>query len=282
MSGLTTEHDVLYFSVMPVQSIARQYDSFQSSMERMNKERKYLNFGFATRLLENFEDTQERLCLEVFEAARIQPADVIVDVGFGSGEQDFLLENNYDFSRLYGFNIAPRQVDYAFKRALREDLEQKLLFREGPAENMSSLEDNSIDKALAIECAFYFERPRFYAEAARVLKPGGRLVIADICLEDSLEFLTQSREDMRRMGTLAQNQANWEKYFTTREIRNITNFVLPGAQFAVLKVLSSLFTPIGLRDKWEWASIALFTQICTFGFLTGLFRYDLMILENKR
>jgi cyclopropane fatty-acyl-phospholipid synthase-like methyltransferase len=73
--------------------------------------------------------------------------------------------------RLIGFNISERQVRYANERAQREHLAHKLLYRPGEAERLPGIEGSSVDRALAIECAFYFERPRFYERAAQVLKP---------------------------------------------------------------------------------------------------------------
>ena len=67
-----------------------------------------------------YEERQQRLCLEVFQAAEVGKGDVIIDVGFGSGEQDFLLSNAREFRRLMGFNISDRQVRYANERALLE------------------------------------------------------------------------------------------------------------------------------------------------------------------
>jgi len=81
--------------------------------------------------LTRYEERQQRLCLEVFQAAEIRKGDVIVDVGFGSGEQDFLLSNGYEFACLIGFNISERQVRYATERAIREHLAHKLSFRLG-------------------------------------------------------------------------------------------------------------------------------------------------------
>ena len=93
--------------------VARQYDLFQQSLEAMHKERKFLNYGFTSASSDTMEARQQRLCLEVFRAADIRPHHSIVDVGFGSGEQDFLLARSFDFAKLIGFNISNRQVRYA-------------------------------------------------------------------------------------------------------------------------------------------------------------------------
>lgn len=167
------------FASSLTRTIARQYDLFQASLEFLQKERKFLNYGYTVSGKETYEERQERLCLEVFQAAEIGQGDVVIDVGFGSGEQDFLLSNACEFSRLVGFNISERQVHYANERAIRENLAHKLSFRLGEAERLTGVADSSVDRILAIECAFYFDRPRFYRRAAQVLKPDGLVVLAD-------------------------------------------------------------------------------------------------------
>jgi len=94
-------------------AVARQYDLFQTSLERMGKERKFFNYGFTVTGDEPddpIEERQQRLCLEVFKAADIGPDHLVVDVGFGSGEQDFLFARTSEFRQLIGFNISDRQV----------------------------------------------------------------------------------------------------------------------------------------------------------------------------
>ena len=66
-------------------TVARQYDLFQTSLEWLQKDRKFLNYGYTVSGTETFEARQQRLCLEVFQAAEIGKDDVLIDVGFGSG-----------------------------------------------------------------------------------------------------------------------------------------------------------------------------------------------------
>jgi len=106
--------------------IAAEYDVFQASLEALKKEKKYLNYGFTVSRCQSYEERQEQLCLEVFEAAGIGKGHTVVDVGFGSGEQDFLLSRTRQFDRLLGFNISNRQVQYASTRARMENLTERL------------------------------------------------------------------------------------------------------------------------------------------------------------
>src|SRR5207302_9109402 len=70
---------------------------------------------------------------------------------------------------------------------------------------------------MAIECAFYFDRPRFYRRAAEVLKPGGLLVLADIAFADRARFLAR-RADLRRAGTRTANRSEWATSSRTRSL----------------------------------------------------------------
>jgi len=85
-------------------AIARQYDLLQTSLELLQKDRKFLNYGYTVSGMETYEERQQRLCLEVFQAAEIGKGDVIIDVGFESGEQDFLLSHACEFGNLIGFS----------------------------------------------------------------------------------------------------------------------------------------------------------------------------------
>lgn len=262
--------------------VAHQYDLFQTSLEKMDKERKYLNYGYTVDRLASYEERQERLCREVFDAADLQMDDTVVDVGFGSGEQDFLLERNYAFHDLHGFNISKAQVDYAQARARAEGLEGKLHFWHGEAEALPGIKANSVDKLLAVECAFYFNRARFYRRAAEVLKPGGRLVAADIMFPDRMVALTRRSEDLARVGTMSGNERLWAPYFATVEIRAIHHFTRPGAQMTVGQILETVSTE-GLdgRETRQWLKMAFYTQLVVIGLLTRQLRYDLIVLEAR-
>lgn len=262
--------------------VGNQYDEFQKTLEKIEKPAKYLNYGYTTcsNRRASYEEKQARLCLEAFKLADIQPHHHIVDVGFGSSEQDFLLYHTFPFARLDGFNVAQAQVHYANAMATSKCLDEKLIFHHSPAENMSVLSDNSIDRVVAIECAFYFDRSKFYKEAARILKPGGRLVLADISFGPQLKFLTRRSEDMRRVGLLSENRRLWEEHLTTRDIININKETRPGTQRTVLKCLSSLFLQLSFTEVITWLKMAYYSQLVALGLATGFVSYDFIVLEK--
>jgi cyclopropane fatty-acyl-phospholipid synthase-like methyltransferase len=270
------------FASSLTRTIARQYDLFQASLEFLQKERKFLNYGYTVSGKETYEERQERLCLEVFQAAEIGQGDVVIDVGFGSGEQDFLLSNTCEFSRLVGFNISERQVRYANERAIRENVAHKLSFRLGEAERLHGVADSSVDRILAIECAFYFDRPRFYRRAAQVLKPDGLVVLADIAFADRAAFLARRAEDLRRVGTQSSNRTEWERHFRTRSVCRINNRTQPGAQMTVLQILKTApFSRVSAAERRAWMKMAFYSQLVALGLQVSFIQYDLIVLQKK-
>ena len=270
------------FASSLTRTVARQYDLFQTSLELLQKDHTFLNYGYTVSGTETYEERQERLCVEVFQAAEIGRGDVIIDVGFGSGEQDFLLSRAYEFARVIGFNISERQVRYANGRAQREHLAHRLSFRLGEAERLPGIESSSVDRVLAIECAFYFDRPRFYERAAQVLKPGGLVVLADIAFADQASFLTRRAEDLQRVGTQSSNRIEWERHFRTRSVARINKQTRPGAQMAVWQILKNVpFSRLSAAERRAWMKMAFYSQLVAFGLQVSFIQYDLIVLQKS-
>ncbi|MCH8013121.1 MAG: class I SAM-dependent methyltransferase [Candidatus Marinimicrobia bacterium] len=261
--------------------VAGKYDHFQISFETLEKEKKYLNYGYSLNPHQTLEDKQEQLCKEVFKLANIQHNHIVVDVGFGSGEQDFLLADLYPFSQLIGFNISQRQVEYANYRAGIKNLGDRMIFYRGEAERMERIADSSVDRVLAIECAFYFDRPRFYKEAARILKKGGYLVLSDITLGPRLKWLADNSPKYKRAGTLKKNKKQWEYYFQTKLIKNISNVTKQGAQESVFQILRTL-PKIDQPLRGDWLQLALSSQLVALGLRLHLIQYHLILLEKVK
>ncbi len=122
---------------------------------------------------ESPQQAVERLIDLVAREARIQPGGRVCDVGCGYGGTSRFLAARYGVE-VTGLTISPKQHQYAVAQT-------------GPVGNPTYLLRNwernelpaaSFDAVVSIECLAHIEnKPRYFEEIRRVLKPGGSAVV---------------------------------------------------------------------------------------------------------
>lgn len=136
-----------------------------------------LHFGFYDEKATTHDQALIRANEVLAEWAGIPKGARIIDAGCGLGNSSAWLAQHYN-AKVTGITIAPNQAEAATKRITEAGI-NNVDFKVANYLEMP-FEDNSVDVVWAVESVCYAtDKGAFYKEAFRVLKPAGKIVIAD-------------------------------------------------------------------------------------------------------
>jgi len=131
---------------------------------------------------DEFARAQARLDAVLLGMAALADGQRVLDAGCGLGATLDAVNRAHAGMRLTGLNIDPRQLELC--RTIPARGGNRLEWIEADACRLP-FAGAHFDRVLCVEAMFHFpSRSAFFAEAARVLAPGGLLVASDIVLRD--------------------------------------------------------------------------------------------------
>jgi ubiquinone/menaquinone biosynthesis C-methylase UbiE len=137
-----------------------------------------IHYGYWDAQVKSFPESLMRMNEVMMKAADIKSSDRVLDAGCGVGGSSIFLASILG-CRVTGITLSERQVNQATENAKKKGISYLVDFK---VMNFSAAEfpDASFDVVWGCESICYADdKEQFIKEAYRLLKPGGRLVVAD-------------------------------------------------------------------------------------------------------
>ena len=137
-----------------------------------------IHYGYWDEKVESFPQSLLRMNEVMMEAAGITSSDIVLDAGCGVGGSSIFIAGKKKCS-VTGITLSERQMQQAFINAERKKVSTHVDFKMMDYCN-TSFANESFDVVWGCESICYADnKEKFIKEAFRLLKPGGRLVVAD-------------------------------------------------------------------------------------------------------
>jgi ubiquinone/menaquinone biosynthesis C-methylase UbiE len=139
----------------------------------------FLNFGLWEDGIDDYVAAAQNLVRRLATMLGLGPGSRLLDVACGMGAQDVFLRRTVAGLEIDAMDVTWRHVERAMRRAQEEGVTDGLRFHHGSATDLP-FADATFTHLMSIEGAEHFRtRRRFFAEARRVLRPGGVMALAD-------------------------------------------------------------------------------------------------------
>jgi tocopherol O-methyltransferase len=265
-------------------AVADHYDELDPIYRRVWGE--HVHHGLWVTGHETPAEAVEALVETVADRLRLVPGEACVDIGCGYGSTARQLASSRSV-RVAGFTLSAEQAHYAAAHPVPDvDIQLRDWLANG-------LNDASANAAWAIESSEHMvDKPRFFAEAHRVLSPGGRFVICawlaetdasgwkvrhllePICREGRLPSMG-TREEYEAMATAAG--------FTIAGYEDVSRRVARTWTICALRLLKALLVDsetrrlaLGARNRIFVLSI----PRLILAYRTGAMRYGVFTLQK--
>ncbi len=226
-----------------------------------------MHYGFWDNTTANLREALVNMNRKVAEYVAINNGDYVLDAGCGVGGSSIFLANNYNCTTK-GITLSDKQVATCRNNALKHGASEKCSF-EVQSYLSTNFPDNTFDVVWGIESVCYaYDKADFLKEAYRILKPGGRVVVADFfstkIADDSPEAALMNKwTDTWAIKAYAEEEEFWNKLhqagFTACKKQDVTMHVIKSIRRLYLSFFPGLpityiSQVLGIRNKIQTAN----------------------------
>jgi len=137
-----------------------------------------IHYGYWDEKVNSFPESLLRMNEIMIETAEIKSTDKVLDAGCGVGGSSIFMATVLG-CKVTGITLSERQVQQANENAAKKNVEDLVNFK-AMDYSATDFPDASFDVVWGCESICYADdKEKFIKEAFRLLKPGGRLVVAD-------------------------------------------------------------------------------------------------------
>ena len=183
----------------------------------------------------SFPEAGENLAKELGYFANLATRDVILDVGFGMGQQFYIWLGYFHVNHCHGINISKAQTDYCRKHVLPV-FKSKLDIFHGTIETVN-LPNEMFTKVLVLDAIYHFsDKSKFFGMVFDYLQKGGVLAFTDMAIrtDKKLPFFVKHLLRLGGIPTVNQNTIDELKRSLSQqgyeniEVIDISPFIFDG------------------------------------------------------
>ena len=166
----------------PLQDIIEYYDQTDWDYRKVWDDSKYpaMHFGMYDEENTNHNSALINTNVELSNICNIQTGDKVLDAGCGRGGTVFWLAEQKE-AIATGVNIVESQIQFCLEKKAKFKYPNRVHFLKADFHKIP-LPDASFDCVWACESLCHSSnKTKFYQEAYRLLRPGGRLIVSEYC-----------------------------------------------------------------------------------------------------
>jgi tocopherol O-methyltransferase len=247
----------------------------------------HIHHGYWINGKESKEEAAQNLIDLLIEKSRLKPKSKVLDVGCGIGGTSIYLAQKYQCN-VTGITISPVQVEMANRAASQLHLANEPKFKVEDANNITLNE--RFDIIWSVECIGHLDnRPNLFKRAYELLKPGGRMCIADWLADDHLSQSDKEKyiEPIEKgmlisLSTLSEYKEHIDRNgFRLLYYEDISDNVSRTWEITAEAIKPRALWSLARQQSKGSLSFLRAVTAMKKGFKSGAFRYPAIVLEKR-